>query len=143
LKIEWLKHRTGYPTPEEREKIIRLRQELSIELIQLAIMGVKPDDTRIHALVKKYSAEEVERATRVFSESMSKTVLVADDAFSYRDYRLRYARFGDGQKFYTAQEVDDLYTSHTDQLKTMLLGGDYNNQPAGRRPEQTPVDRLE
>jgi hypothetical protein len=130
IEIEWFKHRTGYPTPEEREKIIRLRQELSIELIQLAIMGVKPDDTRIHALVKKYSAEEVERATRVFSESMSKPTLVADDAFSYRDYRLRYARFGEGQKFYTAREVDDLYTSHTDQLKTMLLGGDYSNQRA-------------
>lgn len=120
-QIEWLKHRTGYPSPEERERIIQLRQELSLELIQLAVMGVNPDDARIHALVKKYSAEEVERATRVFGESMSRPSLVADDAFSYRDYRLRYARFGDGQKFYTAQEVDELFISHADQLKDMLL----------------------
>jgi hypothetical protein len=120
-QIEWLKHRTGYPTPEERDKIIRLRQELSLELIQLAVMGVEPDDSRIHALVKKYGAEEVERATQVFGESMSRQSLVADDAFSYRDYRLRYARFGDGQKFYTAQEVDELFISHMDQLKDMLL----------------------
>lgn len=127
-QIEWLKHRTGYPSPEERERIVQLRQELSLELIQLMVMGVKHDDARIHALVRKYSAEEVERATRVFSESMSNPSLVADDAFSYRDYRLRYARFGDGQKFYTAQEVDDLYTSHSDQLKDMLLGGDRNKQ---------------
>lgn len=24
-RIEWLKHRTGYPTPEELERIIELR----------------------------------------------------------------------------------------------------------------------
>jgi hypothetical protein len=128
-QIEWLKHRTGYPTPEERERIVQLRQDLSIELIQLMIMGVKPDDPRIHALVRKYSAAEVERATRAFRESMSRPSLVADDAFSYRDYRLRYARFGSGQKFYTAQEVEDLYTRHSDQFKDMLLGGDRNKQP--------------
>ena len=128
-QIGWLKHRTGYPSPEERERIIQLRQELSIELIQIAVMGVNPDDARIHALVKKYSAEEVERATHVFSETMSRPSLVADDAFSYRDYRLRYARFGDGQKFYTSQEVDELFMSHTDQLKSMLLKSGGYKQP--------------
>jgi hypothetical protein len=127
--IEWLEHRTGYPSPEEREQIIQLRQELSMELIKLAVMGVKPDDARIRALVKKYSAEEVERATRVFSQSMSMHSLVADDAFSYRDYRLRYARFGDGQKFYTAQEVDELYISKSDQLKNILLRDGGYKQP--------------
>ncbi|NUQ84459.1 MAG: hypothetical protein HUU11_07080 [Anaerolineales bacterium] len=130
-QIEWLKHRTGYPSPEERERIIQLRQELSIELIQLAVTGVKPDDARIQALVRKYGAEEVERATQVFSETMStKQSLVADDAFSYRDYRLRYARFGNGQKFYTAREVDELYINHADQLKDMFLKRGGYKQPA-------------
>lgn len=99
------------------------------------IMGVEPDDARIHALVKKYGAEEVERATRVFGETMARPSLVADDAFSYRDYRLRYARFGEGQKFYTAREVDELYSSHSEQFQTMFLGGDYNKK-------RTPEDDL-
>lgn len=128
-QIEWLKHRTGFPTPEERERIIELREELSHELIHLMVMGVKPDDARIHALVKKYSVEEVERATRTFGESMSRPSLVADEAFSYRDYRLRYARFGDGKKFYSAQEVDELYTTHMDQLKESLSKVDDYRQP--------------
>ena len=121
-EIEWLKHRTGYPSPEEREKIVQLRQELSLELIKLAVMGTKPDDARIQSLVRKYSAEEVERATRTFGETMGRPSLVADDARSYRDYRLRYARFGEGLKFYSAQEVDDLYKNNINQLRNLLPG---------------------
>jgi hypothetical protein len=127
--IEWLKHRTGFPSPEEREKIILLRQELSSEFIKLMLMGVKPNDARIQALIRKYGAEEVERATRVLGE-MDRGALVADDASSYREYRLRYARFGDGLKFYTAREVDDLYMNHMDQLKNLLLEGKDKPLPA-------------
>jgi len=43
-QIEWLKHRAGYPSPEEREAIIRLRREISMEFIKLMVIKVKPKD---------------------------------------------------------------------------------------------------
>jgi hypothetical protein len=137
-QIEWLKHRTGHPSPEEREKIIRQRQDLTLEFIKLMMMGIEPDDARIHALIRKYGIEEVERATRVVGEVMDRRSLVADDASSYRDYRLRYARFGGGLKFYSAREVDDLYTAHADQFKSLLLEDKDKPLPA---PEED-INRL-
>lgn len=111
-RVEWLNHRTGYPSPEEREKIIQMRKEISIELIKLMVMGVQPDDRQILALARKYSAEEVERATRVFGKNLDMPSFIADDANSYREYRQRYARFGAGLKFYTARDIEELYETH-------------------------------
>ena len=118
-RIEWLQHRTGYPSPEERERIIQLRQELTRELLLSMAMGVKPDNRNIQALVKKYTAGEVERGTRTLSENLKYPSLVADDASSYRDYRLRYARFGAGLQFYTNRELDDLYGEHIKSIKNV------------------------
>jgi hypothetical protein len=120
-QIEWLNNRTGYPSLEEREKIIELRQELSVELIRRAVLGIKPDDAQIHSLVRKYGAQEVERATRAFRESVDRASLVADDASTYRDYRLRFARFGEGLQFYSAREVDELYKNNMEQLAQSVL----------------------
>jgi hypothetical protein len=119
-QIEWFKHRTGYPTPEEREKIINLRQRLMMEIIKLAVLEVHPDDARYRNMIKKYGEDEVIRAERSFRESMDSSSRVADDASSYRDYRLRYSRYGEGLKFYTSKEVDDLYVSYGSQLKNLL-----------------------
>jgi hypothetical protein len=116
-QIEWLKQRTGYPSPDEREKIILLRQELSIELIKLMLLGGKPDSAEVQALARKYGAEEVERATRKFSETMELPALIADEAKGYREYRQRYARFGAGLKFYTQREMDELFESHKSTFK--------------------------
>ena len=68
-QIEWFKHRKGYPSPEERDRIIRLRKEISFEFIKLMVMNVKSDDPRMRALIQKYSADEIERISRIFGES--------------------------------------------------------------------------
>ena len=57
-QIEWLKHRTGYPTPAEREVIIQLRKELTAELLMMIFTKVDPESPRAQALAKKYSGEE-------------------------------------------------------------------------------------
>jgi hypothetical protein len=113
LQIEWLKHRTGYPTPEEREKIIRLRQELSIELAALMVMGGDPNKNQIQSQIRKYGVEEVQHAIRKFEMTFGEfTSFVADDVRSYREYRRRYARFGAGLKFFTSREIEDLYETN-------------------------------
>ena len=119
-QIEWLNHRTGYPSPEEREKIIRLRKELSFEFIKLMVLNAQPEDPRVRALFKKYGKDELLRAERVFREGMESPSRVADDARSFRDYRLRYARFGAGLKFYTSKEMNDLYVEHAMQYSAIL-----------------------
>jgi hypothetical protein len=124
IQIEWLKHRTGYPSPEEREKIIRMRQELSMELITAMVMGGKPDKAHIQSLIRKYGAEELEKATKKFDATLGQLpAFIADDAKSYRDYRYRYGRFGAGLKFFTAREMDALYETN---LKSMKESNDLN-----------------
>ncbi|MCJ7433910.1 MAG: hypothetical protein MUO77_10520 [Anaerolineales bacterium] len=127
-QIEWFKHRTGYPTPEERDKIINLRQRLMMEIIKLAILKVHPNDARYRSLIKKYGEDEIIRAERSFRESMESPSRVADDASSYRDYRLRYSRYGEGLQFYTSKEVDELYISYGSQLKDLLDNGGNGNE---------------
>ncbi len=122
-KIEWLEHRTGYPSPEEREQIFQLRQELMVELITMMVTGIKPEKERVHALARKYGAEEVERATRLMSETMQLPSFIDDDAKSYREYRQRYARFGAGLKFYTAKGMDELFDSY----KSSMTGNEGEN----------------
>lgn len=116
-QIDWLKHRTGYPSPEERERIVQLRQELLMELVSLIMTGVKPDDQQIHRLARKYSAEELERATRLVGELIDLPMPIAEDAKNYREYRQRYARFGAGLKFYTAKEIDELQAAYVESIK--------------------------
>lgn len=111
-QIEWLKHRTGFPTAEEREKIIQLRAQLSLEIIALAVSGAGRNDSRLQTLINRYGKEEVARAERAFREGMDMPSRVADDARSFREYRLRYSRFGAGLPFLTVQQLDDLYDQH-------------------------------
>ncbi len=115
-QIEWFKHRTGYPTPEEREQIIRIRQKLSSEVILLRLDKVSPEDRRYRELVDKYGKEEILRAENKFKEGADISSRVSDDARSYREYRLRYSRFGAGLNFYSPKEVEDLYDDYFDQL---------------------------
>ena len=130
-QIEWLKHRTGYPSPEEREAIIQLRREISTELLMMMFAKVKPEDPRAQLLFKKYGKEEIDRAIEKMDEGMEMPSFVAGETRSYRDYRQRYARFGAGLKFYTLNEIEDLYLSYAKQLmedneteaeKSLLIG---------------------
>jgi hypothetical protein len=116
-QIEWLKHRTGYPSAEERVAIIELRKELTAEILMMMFTKLDPESPRAQALAKKYGKEEVNRTLGKLEESMKMPSLVADDAHSYRDYLQRYSHFGAGLKFYTLAEIDDLYGKYAQQLK--------------------------
>ena len=116
-QIGWLGHRTGYPTAVEREEIIQLRRQLTLELISLAISRAKADDPRLRALIHKYGKEEVIRAEQAFREGMDMPSVIADDARSNREYRLRYSRFGAGLPFLTSEQQDDLFRKYAQQLR--------------------------
>ncbi|MEP7134312.1 MAG: hypothetical protein ABI904_05215 [Chloroflexota bacterium] len=118
--IEWLQHRTGYPTPAEREQIIRLREKISEDVMLLRFEKVPTDDRRYRAVIDKYGQAEVQRAERKFKEGLDTASRVADDAKSYREYRLRYSKFGGEQKFYSAQEVSDLYDLFFEQVQQAM-----------------------
>ena len=120
IQIEWFNHRTGYPAPEEREEIIRVRKIISEEIILLKLSRAASDDRRYRDLIDKYGREEIQRAERKFREGIDTSSRVAEDARSYREYRLRYSRFGAGLKFYSAKEVEDLYDSNAERLRNIL-----------------------
>ncbi len=120
VQLEWFKHRTGYPVAEEREEIIRIRKNIFAEILLLKLGKVSSDDRRYRDLLDQYGKEEIQRAERKFREGMDISSRVADDARSYREYRLRYSHFGAGLKFYSAKEMDDLYDEYTGQLKDVL-----------------------
>ena len=65
-----------------------------MELVMLMVTGVKPDSPQVHELIRKYGAEEMDRATKKIGETMELPTFIADDAKSYREYRQRYARLG-------------------------------------------------
>lgn len=118
IQIEWLEHRTGYPSPEERQKIIARREELSIQLVASVVMGGKPDEAQIQSLIRKYGEQEVQHVIRKFDLTFGQLpAFIADDAKSYREYRHRYARFGAGLKFYTRREIDELYVANLNAIK--------------------------
>ena len=123
-QIEWFRHRKGYPTSEEREKILELRRKLSLELIGLAFSRTGSDDPRFKALINKYGEEEVLRAEHVFRESFDLPSLVADDARSNRDYRLRYSRFGAGLPFLTEKQRDQLMENYAQRFGAETAGTD-------------------
>ncbi len=119
-EIEWLKHRKGYPSAEEREKIIQLRRQIAFEIISLAVERAEPDDPRYRELVNKYGKDEVLQAQKSFQEGIDASSRVADDAKSNREYRLRYSRFGAGLPFYTVKERDDLLEKYIETMKDTL-----------------------
>lgn len=119
-QIEWLRHRTGYPSPEEREKIIRVRRDLGREMLSLAVARAGEDDPRYRELIKQYGKDEVRRAEQAFREGFDVSSRVADEAKINREYRLRYSRFGAGLPFYTSKERDDLLDVYTRSLGDML-----------------------
>jgi hypothetical protein len=117
-QIEWLRHRQGYPTAEEREKILELRRKLSLELIALAFVRADRSDSGFRALIDKYGKEEVLHAQQAFREGFDVPSLVADDAKSNRDYRLRYSRFGAGFPFFTARQREDMMQKYARKFGT-------------------------
>ena len=117
-RIEWLKHRTGYPSPEEREKIIRMRQEISMELLTMMLSGVSQESQQMRALNKKYGEAEITRALEKLEDGLKLPSTIADEAYSYREYRQRYARFGDGLKYLSSKELQNAYMENAEAFVT-------------------------
>jgi hypothetical protein len=136
-QIEWLRHRTGYPTAEEREQILQLRRQLSLEIITLAISRAGRDDPRLRALVNRYGEEEVLRAEQVFRDGLDMPSLIADDAKSNRDYRLRYSRFGAGLPFLTGKQQADLFDKYAQKFTA-----EAENEGMTGRTEAGEVEKL-
>jgi hypothetical protein len=116
--IEWLKHRTGYPSPDEREKIIQMRRDISMELLMMMLSGIAPESHKAQALRKKYGEAEITRALEKLEEGMQFPSIIADKARSYREYRQRYARFGAGLRFLSSKELEDVYKENAESLIT-------------------------
>jgi hypothetical protein len=124
LQIEWLKNRTGYPSSEERDKIISIRQELSMELLTGMVLEGKTDNKKMQQLIQKYGREEIELAIRKFNETLGQLPsLIGDEAKAYREYRYRYGRFGAGLKFYTNKEIDELHQTYTGPEESDISNG--------------------
>ena len=106
--IQWLEHRKGYPAETERQALIRRREVLLDELAPLLLEGKELDDPAGRKLVQKYGSEEVEQALKVFYAGGEKTSFVAEEAYDYRLYRHRYARFGGKRPYFPFHEYDAL-----------------------------------
>jgi len=120
-EIEWLNHREGYPTPEEREAIIQMRKELMFEIIQLMIVNAPKEDSHHQALITKYGADEVLLAFDRLQKNMGHYTRTASDVNGRRSYREGFARFGAGLQYYTPQEIEDLLDKHLAWLKDNML----------------------
>ncbi len=108
--IAWLEHRTGFPSPEEREQIIQRRQVLYKDLFhQIFYQGVEEDDPAIQRLVRKYGPEEVRLMMRYIDKRQEAfDIFVQNDAFDYRLYRQNFARFGGQLPFLSLAEYNRL-----------------------------------
>ncbi len=123
--IPWLEHRRGYPSDEEREKIIERRKQLRGELLALMVMKKGPSSPEGRELIKKYGDEEINRMLRFFPQGPRFRLTEADEAKAYRRYRLRFARFGGERPFLSRSEyqrLDDEHATLTMKRWENLLG---------------------
>lgn len=104
--IPWLEHREGYPSPEERAALIEMRRALDMEFFTMIAKNIRADSTQTRRLAEKYTPEELKRAVQVMDKSFKQHPVFNDEAFSYREYRRRYAIFG-GQRPYLSVEAYD------------------------------------
>ncbi len=102
-----------YPTPAERKRIIRRRDKLLKELIELLVTR-PPAEHRdgIGRLVRAYGAAEVTIVLDSFQKSTQRP-FVGEEAGLYRDYRLAFARFGGERRFLGKPEYEELVYEHT------------------------------
>ncbi len=128
-KLSWLEHRTGYPSPEEREAIIERRYELRMELITLMTRDISPNSPEGQRLSQKYGQEEVSLALKPIQKIFSNMSLLKGDGFDYRQYRQRFARFGGQRPFLSAA---DYYQKNNEQAKYTL---DFLQNKSKHRPD--------
>jgi hypothetical protein len=112
-EIEWLNHREGYPTPEERKAIIEMRMELLLSVIGFMFHKPNEKDPQYRAVIEQYGPEEVELALDRMRERMD-IPRIENDARDYREYRKGFALFGADLQFYSAADWQKLRESRDD-----------------------------
>jgi hypothetical protein len=105
--------RQAYPSPAERERIIKRRDELLEQLISTLIMTVegKPDQSLIN-LVREYGPDEVTFVLNKFRETTTTRELIGEEAFLYRQYRQAFARFGGDRPFLNKADYEKQIFEH-------------------------------
>ncbi len=119
-KIDWLEHRTGYPSPQEREAIIDRRSQLRLEFIGLVVRDQLPDSPAGRRLVEKYGEDELGVILKQFDSAFQNDNVVETEAFGYRRYRQVYAQFGGARPFFTVREFERLRTEHAKNFAALL-----------------------
>lgn len=136
-KIDWLEHRTGYPSPEEREAILRRRNQLRFEVAELIARDQPPDSPGGRRLIEKYGEDEVFVILKQFKKNLQNKQIVTTESFGYRQYRQRYARFGGERPFFAVGEYKQLRNEHGDNFAALLKG-----QPINKERQQEISDLL-
>ncbi len=89
----------GYPSPEERARIIERRRKLSMDVIHLLVRELPGDHPAYRQLIAQYGVQEVSRALEQYQTSAREHDTLLDTPYSYRKYRQAFALFG-GQRPY-------------------------------------------
>lgn len=119
-KIDWLEHRTGYPSPEEREAILERRNQMRLDFIGLVARNQPPDSPAGRRLVEKYGEEELNVILNQFGRVIQNDKIVETEAFGYRYYRQAYAQFGGARPFFTIREFVRLHDEHAKNFAALL-----------------------
>jgi len=101
-----------YPSPAERERIIRRRDELVESIASLFFPSSREEQQAIARLLQKYGQAEVEKVLEKLAEA-SRRPFVGEEAFLYREYRQAFARFGGARPFLNRREFEHLHREHT------------------------------
>jgi hypothetical protein len=102
---------SSYPSPAERERIIRRRDQLLDRLIKMLV--VHPDDPRrIDSLLRRYGPQEVAVVANAIQRRSESTQMIGEEPAIYREYRRTFARFGGDRPFLTVKEYDALASEH-------------------------------
>jgi hypothetical protein len=110
--IPWLEHRKGYPSPEEHAALIEMRRVLNMELLTMLVHKTQPDSPEARRLAEKYTPQELKLAIQVMEKSFTEHPVFNDEAFSYREYRRRYAIFGGQRPYFDMEEYDKYINEH-------------------------------
>lgn len=100
----------GYPSPARRGRIVVQRDRLVRELILIVV--TRQDRHAIDRLIRRYGSELVTKALVHFQEHAGSLEIIVDEAKTYRQYRLAFARCGGDRPLLSTQEYGDYSMEH-------------------------------
>ncbi len=135
-------HATGYPSPEERLRIVERRDRLVRELISLFALG-KPKDAQLEKLTREYGESEVLRVNDILHRQFQRSRFLVDEPESYRHYRLGFARFGGTRRFLSAEEHGQLIYEHGLLFAQREFKAPFSLKPSPREEELRNLLRMD